>query len=101
MQQIDYCPISSLYNFYCADSVNADTKFALNGEYFGSDSKCVNTDEPGKPMCLKSRCNKVNNSVEVIIEGQVITCKEDFETHFSAVLGRTIECPRKSAVCPE
>eukprot|EP00587_Corethron_hystrix_P002943 CAMPEP_0113302822 /NCGR_PEP_ID=MMETSP0010_2-20120614/3491_1 /TAXON_ID=216773 ORGANISM="Corethron hystrix, Strain 308" /NCGR_SAMPLE_ID=MMETSP0010_2 /ASSEMBLY_ACC=CAM_ASM_000155 /LENGTH=706 /DNA_ID=CAMNT_0000156709 /DNA_START=71 /DNA_END=2191 /DNA_ORIENTATION=- /assembly_acc=CAM_ASM_000155 len=101
MQQIDYCPISSLYNFYCADSINANTKFALTGEYFGEDSKCFNTDISGKPMCLRSRCNEDKNVVEVLVEDTVITCNEDFEMHFSAIIGRSIECPRKSAVCPE
>jgi len=100
MQQTDYCPVPALYNFYCTDSDNANTNSALQGEYFGSDSKCFNTDKQGIPMCLKSHCNKYYNMVEIIVGEEVLRCKYDFEKIYSPALGRTVECPRKSAICP-
>ena len=106
MPLADFCPIPSMEMQDCRDSSN-------NGQYevFGKSSFCYTSyyrDEfsrrrPFSPLCLRTRCNADDSSIEVEMDGRTVTCSEGDHGQMVS-LPRTplrISCPRFDVVCAD
>ena len=72
-------------------------QLVLDGEQYGSLSKCFNTDK--EPLCLKGICNAGDHTIDVHYANDVFTCSSDGQV-IDTKKGLRIECPRIAAVCP-
>lgn len=106
----DYCPIAHLSPYSCSVDGGRASQEQLNiGEYYGSDSRCVETDgSRSYSLCLQTKCNKSLGQVQIIAGGQIRTCEYDGQVHeVYSIEGSTntepvrIKCPKASLICPE
>ncbi|KAL7429183.1 hypothetical protein ACHAXM_001663 [Skeletonema potamos] len=101
----DYCPIAHLNQYSCfVDGHLANEEQLIVGEYYGSDSRCVETDgSRSYSLCLQTNCNKDLGQVEIMAGGQTRTCEYDGQIH--AVGDEAdpvrIKCPKAALICPE
>ena len=92
---IDHCPMYIREAIACSE--NSDP-FGLNDEFYGESSKCFYTDR-GEPMCLRSTCNELNQTIDVYYKDAAFSCTHDGQI-IDTKKGLRIECPRIAAVCP-
>ena len=98
----DYCPIP----FVSPSSCLIDQVPSIEGETYGPNSRCYNTNQEFS-MCLDTQCNSDLNKLQVIFQNTMITCDFDGQKHHISVLTSNndedifFECPRFSVVCPE
>lgn len=96
VQESDFCPIKHLYAIDCADSsLQADAVF---GETYGDNSKCFETTS-GNSLCLETLCDHVNHRVDVVVNGEIHQCDDDFQVLIIPWMP-PIECPRFASICP-
>lgn len=109
-RQADYCPVyGTTFNnlnaeqLDCRKSENTPT-FNVYGEYFGEDSKCVQS-AIGESMCFETACVKNDRTFRIRVLGEWKVCTYDFEEHDVSVgqglLRTSIICPRLSQACPD
>lgn len=76
-------------------------------EYYGADSRCVETDgSRSYSLCLQTKCNKNLGLVQIIAGGQRRTCEYDGQIHtilfqYDGDGPLRIKCPKAALVCPE
>jgi leishmanolysin-like peptidase len=106
----DYCPIAHLNGYNCLTDGGRATQEQLNaGEYYGSDSRCVETDDSRSySLCLQTKCNTELGKVQLIAGGQTRTCEFDSQVHTilynydsSEQQPVRIKCPKAALICPE
>ena len=110
----DYCPIAHLGLYSCFFDRGRATQEQLDaGEYFGADSRCVETDgSRSYSLCLQTICNKELGRVELMAGGgEKLICDNDGQvyTMFNNNNGNDnddaeplrIKCPKAALVCPE
>jgi len=104
----DYCPIPHLSQYSCFVDGGRATQEQLNaGEYYGSDSRCVETDgSRSYSLCLQTNCNQDLGQVEIIAGGQRRTCEYDGQVHIldddeNNSEPVRIKCPKAALICPE
>ena len=114
----NYCPIpQGLLDQDCRTKKNDDDSANEHpfsnvmqnfGEKRGKHSKCFNFNRLSSSgwkadgICLETKCNSNKKILEVYIDGNLIECKTDFETHdFPGYFGAKLECPRMSVACPK
>ncbi len=107
--QSDNCPIASLFEVDCTDpSTNLHNKLYPE-ENYGIHSKCFNSvfEHPvhggiKRGICLKSYCNKEDETLEVFIGGEKIVCNHDGEEHRLPVSDDVyFICPPLLSICPQ
>lgn len=106
MPLADYCPIPAMEMQDCRDSSNS-------GQYevFGKSSFCYTSyyrDMFGRwrsfsPLCLRTRCNADDSSIEIAFDGEKVTCGESDHGKMVKLLGMSlrISCPRFDVVCAD
>ena len=106
----DYCPIAHLSQNSCFEKSGRTTQEQLNvGEYYGPDSRCVETDgSRSYSLCLQTNCNKDLGQVEIIAGGQRRKCEYDGQVHTvynddddDGSEPVRIKCPKAALLCPE
>ena len=76
-------------------------------EYYGVDSRCVETDgSRSYSLCLQIECNKNLGLVQVVAGGQKRTCEYDGQIHtilfqYDGDGPLRIKCPKAALVCPD
>ena len=106
----DYCPVphldpQSCINFNGRSQISSEQLEA--GEYYGPDSKCVETDGTRDySLCLQTRCNTRLGKVQITAGGQRRTCDYDGQVHevlfnYNGRGDLRIKCPKAALVCPE
>ncbi|KAL3794367.1 hypothetical protein ACHAWO_007342 [Cyclotella atomus] len=105
----DYCPIPHIDPQSCFEFNGrplSDEQLEA-GEYYGSDSRCVETDgSRSYSLCLQTKCNHNLGLVQIIAGGQKRTCEYDGQIHtilfqYDGDGPLRIKCPKASLVCPE
>ena len=98
----DYCPIAHLSQYSCFVNGGRATEEQLNvGEYYGPDSRCVETDgSRSYSLCLQTNCNQDLGQVEILADGQKRICDYDGQVHILSD-GVRIKCPKAALICPE
>ena len=115
----DYCPIAHLRQNSCFEKGGrSNSEQLLVGEYYGPDSRCVETDgSRSYSLCLQTICNQDSGQVEIIAGGQRRICEYDGQVHTVYNDGEEddddddddddvsgpvrIKCPKASMICPE
>jgi hypothetical protein len=82
-------------------------QYQRKSEYYGSDSRCVETDgSRSYSLCLQTKCNENLGLVQIIAGGQRRTCEYDGQIHtilfqYDGDGPLRIKCPKATLVCPE
>eukprot|EP00986_Skeletonema_menzelii_P010780 scaffold5381_cov150-Skeletonema_menzelii.AAC.10 len=111
----DYCPIAHLSQNSCLEKGGrATSEQLLVGQYYGPDSRCVETDgSRSYSLCLQTICNQDLGQVEIIAGDQRRICEYDGQVHTvyndgddddddDDVSGPVrIKCPKAAMICPE
>jgi len=105
----DYCPIPHLDPQSCQEyNGRSLTNEQLEaGEYYGSDSRCVETDGSRKySLCLQTSCNQRTGLVQIIAGGKKRTCEYDGQIHtilfnYDGDGPLRIKCPKAAMICPQ
>jgi len=106
MPLADFCPVPAMELQDCRDASNSG-----QFEEFGESSFCYislfrdafGRRKPFGPLCLSTRCNAQDRSIEIFRDGRTVTCGEN--SHGERVqLPRSslqITCPRFDVVCAD
>jgi hypothetical protein len=106
----DFCPVPHLDPQSCLDyggKYQITSEQLEVGEYYGSDSRCVETDgSRSYSLCLKTRCNRQMGKVQIMAGGESRTCDFDGQVHtvlynYNGGGELRIKCPKAGLVCPE
>ncbi|KAL7534216.1 hypothetical protein ACHAXR_005736 [Thalassiosira sp. AJA248-18] len=106
----DFCPVPHLDPQSCIE-FNGRSQISSEqvqaGEYYGSDSRCIETDGSRTySLCLQTRCNVELGKVQITAAGQQRTCQYDGEIHtilynYNNNGELRIKCPKAALVCPD
>lgn len=105
----DYCPIPHLDPQSCAQYNGRPLleEQLEAGEYYGSDSRCVETDgSRSYSLCLQTKCNARLGLVEIFAGSEKRTCEYDGQVHtvlynYDGDGPLRIKCPQAALVCPD
>ncbi len=93
-----HCPLRSKNLISCSSRTHWIHHSSLRGESFDKNSRCYETDA-GVPVCLETVCNPDDNSLGVVVQGNLFRCSYDGQ-EINIGLGYSIICPRIAVVCP-
>lgn len=107
--QGDDCPIPSIFSVDCTDSSTNPLVKTYPEEQHGSESRCFNTvsEHPNgggitRAVCLRSKCNQSDRTLDVYLGENVITCENEGDVHhFVSTTLASFVCPKLSSICPQ
>lgn len=105
VQQADLCPLNIEPFISCISDPPVwltNSKSFVIEEAFGESSKCFNSNF-GRPLCLKSYCDREQCIIWVKFGNDEFKCSYDDEVINVEIAGNKvkIECPKRAVLCPD